>query len=203
MYKTSDISSKNRGKDAIMNKEEFLKKYKMKEISEIDGFEIEIIYATPNNFMKEVLYDKPICMLRAKTAEKLKKANNKLKKYGLKIKIWDSFRPYKYQEKMWSIYPDEKYVANPYEEKCSHCTGRAVDITLCTMDNKEVEMPTEFDHFGIESYRENYKNLNEDTRYRVQLLENIMKKSGFIPYPYEWWHFDDEDDYDTIYDMYI
>lgn len=186
-----------------MNKEEFIKKYDMKEIKQIDGFVIDIIYSTPNNFTNSILYDTPICMLRTKTAEKLLKANEELYKFGFKIKIWDAFRPYKYQEKMWNIFPDEKFVANPKKGNCNHCKGRAVDITLCTLNNKDVHMPTKFDHFGIESYRNNYKNLDNITKYNVLLLENTMKKYGFIPSPFEWWHFDDMDDYEIIYDIYI
>ena len=71
-----------------MDKNEFMKKYKMRELSENDGLVLDIIYATPNNFTNEVLYKSPICMLREKTAEKLLKANSKLNKLGLKIKTF-------------------------------------------------------------------------------------------------------------------
>ena len=33
-----------------MNKADFIKKYNMKELSELDGFVIDIIYSTPNNY---------------------------------------------------------------------------------------------------------------------------------------------------------
>ena len=64
-------------------------------------------------------------------------------------------------------------------------------------------MPTEFDHFGVESYRNNYTNLDTVTKNNVLLLEDTMKNCGFIPFPFEWWHFDDVDNYDIIYEMYI
>lgn len=185
-----------------MNKKEFIKKYKMKDLKESDGILIDIVYSTKNNFTNEVLYDTPICMLREKTAQKLLKVNEELKAKGLKIKIWDAFRPYKYQIKMWNICPDEKFVANPDKQNCNHCKGSAVDITLCTLDNKELKMPTKFDHFGIESYRNYYNNLNNEIKKNVLLLENIMIKYGFSPFPFEWWHFNDKDEYDMIYETF-
>lgn len=81
-----------------MLKDEFIKKYNMIELKENDGFVINLAYATDNNFTKRKIYQNTVCLLRKETANKLKKANIELKKYGFKIKIWDAFRPIKYQE---------------------------------------------------------------------------------------------------------
>lgn len=185
-----------------MNKEEFIKKYKMRELKESDGLIIDIIYATPNNFTKEVLYNNSICILREGTAKKLLKANLELNNLGLKIKIWDAFRPITYQRKMWNIYPDEKFVTNPDKGNSNHCRGSAIDITLCDLNGEELKMPTEFDHFGIESYRNYYKHLNKNIQNNVLLLENIMIKNGFEAFQNEWWHFNDIDKYDMIYELF-
>lgn len=185
-----------------MNKADFIKKYNMKELSEADGFLIDIIYSTPNNFTKQIIYKSPICMLRKKTAQKLMEANNILNSKGYKLKIWDSFRPLIFQRRMFDIYPDENFVANPDSEDCPHCKGSAIDLTLCTLDDKEIPMPTEFDHFGPECSRDWYNNLNPNVKQNALLLENIMKECGFIPYKYEWWHFDDKDEYEIIREMY-
>ena len=181
---------------------EFKNKYGLVELSEKDGFVIEMIYATPNNFTGQIIYQNPICMLRKETANKLIKANNILREKGYVIKIWDAFRPLIFQRRMFEVYPDENYVANPDKTVCNHCKGNAVDITLCTMDGKEVSMPTEFDHFGIESSRKYYDNLDIETRNNVLLLENTMVECGFIPYEHEWWHFNDKDEYEIIKEMY-
>ncbi|HOB26065.1 MAG TPA: M15 family metallopeptidase [Bacilli bacterium] len=185
-----------------MNKEEFINKYNMMELTEKDGFDIDIVYATPNNFTKQILYSKPICMLRKSTAEKLINANECLNKLGYKIKIIDTFRPLEYQEKMFEIYPNENYVANPAKGNNNHCKGSAVDISLCGLDGSNVYMPTEFDHFGEESYRSYFSRLPLPVRRNVMLLESIMVKSGFSPYPFEWWHFNDVDNYDIIQDSF-
>ena len=185
-----------------MDKNTFIKKYNMKELTESDGVALNIIYATPNNFTGEVLYDEPICMLREKTAKKILMANKILNEKGYKLMIWDAFRPIKYQRKMFEVYPDENFVANPDTEDCPHCKGSAVDVTICKYDNSLIKMPTEFDHFGIESHRDYYNNLDSDSRKNAILLENTMKQCGFTPFPYEWWHYDDNDDYDIIHEMY-
>ena len=186
----------------FMDKKFFLKKYNMIELTKEDGFEIEIIYSTPNNFTHQVLYDSPICFLRENTAKKLINANKILNEKGYKIKIWDAFRPIAYQRKMFSIYPDENFVANPDKKNCNHCKGSAIDITLCDLNGNELKMPTEFDHFGKESYRDYYNNLDEITKENVMLLENTMIECGFFPNPREWWHFNDIDEYDIILENY-
>ena len=123
-------------------------------------------------------------MVREKTYQKLLKVNEELKVNGFKLKIWDAFRFYECQG------------------KCSHCRGSSVDVTLVTLKGEEVKMPTNFDYFGKESYRDYYGNLDEEVQKNVLLLENIMVKYGFVPYKFEWWHFDDEDEYDIIYEKF-
>ena len=86
-----------------MDKLEFIKKYNMKELSESDGFLIEIVYATANNFTKQIIYQSPICMLRDGTAKKLINANHILNSKGYKLKIWDSFRPLIFQKRMFEM----------------------------------------------------------------------------------------------------
>lgn len=185
-----------------MDKYHFIKKYDLKELFTSDGFCIDLIYTTSNNFTNQKLYDSSDCLLRATTAQKLLLANKKFNKLGFKIKIWDAFRPVKIQEKMWEIYPDENFVANPAKGKSNHCKGSAVDVTLCTMDNVELKMPTEFDHFGIESYRNYYSNLPDEVQKNVIILEKTMIECGFEPNPTEWWHFNDTDNYEIIYENY-
>lgn len=186
-----------------MNKQEFLKKYDLIEISEKDGFVIDIKYATSDNFTNEVLYDSAICYLRRKTAEKIIKVNNELRKKNLCIKIWDAFRPLYIQEKMWKIYPDERFVANPAKGNSNHCKGSSLDVTICTLDGSEIKMPTEYDHFGIESSRTYYANITDkEVRENVLLLENTMIKYGFEPFLTEWWHFNDLEKYDIIREFY-
>lgn len=186
-----------------MNKNDFIKKYNLVELNNNKNIIIDLIYSTENNFTHQKLYENSTCLLRKKTSEKLLLANEEFNKYGYKIKIWDAFRPIKFQRKMWEVFPNRNFVTNPSEGKSNHCKGSAVDITLCTLDGIELEMPTKFDHFGKESFRCNYNMLPKNIQENVNLLENIMIKHGFNPYPFEWWHFNDSDNYEIIYDFFV
>ena len=185
-----------------MSKEEFLKKYDLVEITEEENFILDIKYATEDNFIGKVLYNEPICMLRRGTKEKLVRVNRELNDMGYKLKIWDAFRPLEYQKHMWELFPDERFVTNPDKGNSNHTKGSAVDVTICSLDGKEISMPTKFDYFGEESFRDNYDLCDCDTKFNVLLLENIMRRHGFVPFETEWWHFNDSNNYDMIKELY-
>ncbi len=124
----------------------------------IPDIEMDIKYATDDNFTSSILYDTALCYLAYETAQHLKLVQDSLRKIrsfnghnypeGLSIKIWDGFRPISVQFKMWEIVPDENYVANPHKGS-SHNRGAAVDVTLIDFaTKKELTMPTTFDYFG-------------------------------------------------------
>ena len=185
-----------------ISKEEFLQKYDMCEILKEADFFIDLKYATKDNFLSRKLYKNTFCIIRRGTYNKLLKARDIFKTYGYYLKIWDAYRPIKVQQDMFNTMQDERYVTNPKRGTSNHCKGKAVDVTLCDKDGNNIKMPTEFDHFGIESSREYYNNLDNKAKDNVTLLEEVMTKAGFIPFKTEWWHFDDIDDYDTIYEEY-
>ncbi len=151
-------------------------------------FEYEIRYATEDNFIGEVLYDCPRCLLRKEVAEALLKANQYFCEKGYKIKLYDCYRPLDIQKKMWAKVPRPTYVANPYGKGSIHNKGAAVDITLVTLDGCYVEMGTDYDYFGIEAHIDNY-GFSEDILANRKLLMDGMKKFGFNTIRSEWWHF--------------
>ncbi len=155
---------------------------------------IELPYATENNFTGKVIYDFSDCYLRYGTVKKLIQVQEKVKESGYRLKIWDGFRPFSAQEKLWKICPDPTYVSNPATGSNSHCKGNTVDITLVYMDGSEVEMPTGFDDFSALADRD-YSDCPEEAGKNAEFLENIMKDAGFKPYFGEWWHFSDTTDY--------
>lgn len=185
-----------------MTKSEFLEKYDLVDLNSDDSFVKNIVYLTNNNFMHQVIYEKNVCFLRRKTYEKLVKANTIFNKHGYKIMIYDAFRPVKYQEIMWNYYPDERFVTDPSKGNSIHCKASAVDITLTDLKGNPIKMPTEFDHFGKESYVCNLKNYDKKTYDNVKFLQSVMTSCGFKIFPTEWWHFNDADKYDYILEMY-
>ena len=153
--------------------------------------QIEIRYATSNNFMKETLYPKARCLLRAEVAEKINRVQESLEKQGLGLKIFDGYRPLSVQKKMWAKFPLDGYVANPAKGS-NHNRGAAVDLTLVDKEGRELPMPSDYDEFSERAHRD-YAGGTEEQRKNRQILEDEMTKEGFHGISTEWWHFDDKD----------
>ena len=108
------------------------------------------------------------------------------------LKIFDGYRPFSVQQRMWHLVPDERYVSNPSNNRGRHTRGTAVDVTLVDRVGNELPMPSYYDEFSERSHR-NYTQGSSETIHNRDVLENVMCKAGFIPYAYEWWHFDWKD----------
>ena len=154
----------------------------------------ELRYATENNFTGQVIYSFDEAWLRYGTVQKLAKAQSLLAEQGYSLLIWDAFRPTAAQWKLWEVFPDPVYVANPEKGYSSHSRGNTVDVTLVTSAGELVEMPTEFDDFSLLADRD-YSDVPEEAAQNALLLEKIMTDCGFKPYKGEWWHFTDTDTY--------
>jgi D-alanyl-D-alanine dipeptidase len=149
----------------------------------------DVRYATTNNFTGQVLYPTDKVYLRKIAADSLAKANKYLKeKYGLHIKIFDGYRPLSVQKKMWKVYPNADFVADP-KKGSRHNRGAAVDITLIDSTGKELDFGSAYDEFSKRS-RRNYKGLSKEQTKNRAMLDEAMTKYGFIPLSSEWWHFD-------------
>ena len=151
---------------------------------------IDLKYFSTDNFTGKKIYPTNVCVLQKATAEKLTKANEEFKKNGYKIKIWDAYRPVYVQKIFWDIVKDDRFVANPATGGSKHNTGTAVDITLVDSMDNELKMPSKFDDFSINAYRDNSK-IDGLAKKNMDYLTSIMKKSGFITISTEWWHFED------------
>lgn len=150
----------------------------------------ELFYATDNNFTGQVIYDFTDAWLRYGTVKKLMAVSRDLAEMDLYIKIWDGFRPVSAQFKLWEIYPDSTYVANPNKGYSSHSRGNTVDLTLVDADGQELTMPTGFDDFSAKADRD-YSDCTEEEANNARILEILMEKHGFSGYFGEWWHFSD------------
>ena len=106
---------------------------------------VELMYATDNNFTGVRIYDFTDAYLRYGTVKKLAQVQKELKQQGYSLKIWDAYRPFEAQQKLWEVYPDPNYVANPANGMKKHNLGGTVDITMVAADGTVISMPTEFD----------------------------------------------------------
>ena len=157
-------------------------------------FEYDLKYATSDNFLKTKVYDCAECYLRLKTVKKLIAINTILKKQGLKIKLFDCYRPLDVQKKMWKLVPNTNYVADP-KKGSVHNRGCAVDLTLVSLKGVPLDMGTEFDFFG-EKANHDYQNLSEIIKTNRKLLKTVMLTNGFKSINSEWWHYNLVDGFD-------
>ena len=151
-------------------------------------FVYELKYATPDNFLKQAVYDCGECYLRKSTAEALVKANEAFKQLGYRIKLFDCYRPLSVQKKMWKILPGTHYVANPAKGS-KHNRGAAVDLTLVDAEGKELNMGTPFDFFGKEAHH-TYTEHSKEVLENRKLLKETLDKYNFKSIYSEWWHYE-------------
>lgn len=160
----------------------------------IPNVDVELAYATAENFTQQTIYDFSDAYLRYGTLQKLMNVCEELKDHNLTLKIWDAYRPIPAQARLWEACPDPTYVSPPDTGNRTHCRGNAVDVTLIDQDGDELEMPSGFDDFSIKGDRD-YSDCTETAAANAQLLQGIMEKHGFKGYSGEWWHFTDKDTY--------
>lgn len=177
----------------------------------VPGIELELRYYSGHNFIGERIdgYTAPRCILTKKAAEALKGVQNDLNRFGLGLKVFDAYRPQRAVDHFvrWAkdlndirmkteFYPEvakenlfrEDYIA----ERSGHSRGSTVDLTIISLDPEEhgaeLNMGTSFDFFGPQSWPDSSKVGTVQRAHRM-LLQQVMEKHGFVPYPKEWWHF--------------
>ncbi|CAM1333751.1 M15 family metallopeptidase [Tenacibaculum aestuariivivum] len=174
----------------------------------IPSIKKELKYCTNNNFVGTSIngYEEAVLISTTQTARALKKVQNELLKKELSLKIFDAYRPQRAVTHFvkWShvindtlmkqqYYPsiDKKYLFQKgfIASKSGHSRGSTVDLTIIDLKTgNELDMGSPFDFFGISSHI-NYPNLTEKQKQNRQLLQTVMRKHNFRPYPKEWWHF--------------
>ena len=147
---------------------------------------IELRYASENNFTNQKIFHSNKCFIHNISFEYLCKSIEISKKLGLKLKIFDAYRPIYVQKALWVKLPDPNFIAPP-DKGSPHSRGVAIDLTL-TRDGEELDMGTDFDEFSRLSYHGNLEISEESYKNRLLLL-GIMTDSGWDFYRNEWWHY--------------
>lgn len=159
---------------------------------------VELMYATDNNFTGVRIYGFTDAYLRYGTVKKLANVQKELKEQGYSLKIWDAYRPFEAQQKLWEVYPDPNYVANPANGMKKHNLGGTVDITMVAADGTVISMPTEFDDFSLKADRDYSDIEDEEAVKNVMILQNAMENNGFTGYQGEWWDYSDTVEYEAV-----
>ena len=165
---------------------------------------VDLRYSSKNNFLKKDMYgDLEECFLRRKPAEMLCQANEHLKASHpeLRLLVFDGLRTRSVQKKLWDaldtipISVRTQFVADP-EKGSIHNYGAAVDLTLALENGSELDMGTEYDHFGelaFPALEDSLLALGKLTDKQIEnrtILRQVMTKAGFSTIDSEWWHFD-------------
>lgn len=165
-----------------------------------NSIKVDLVNSDPDkNYFRENYYDGlNKAYLREEVAKKLSLAQKYLKSRfpEYSILIMDAARPRSVSQLMYDKVKGtkfEKFVADP-EKGSMHNYGIAVDVTIVGGDDKEIDMGfTPFYKSNLSIYWGYAKlkifDLSEPQKQNRKLLSNVMKKAGFIPLSYEWWHF--------------
>ncbi len=154
---------------------------------------VDARYASSNNFTGAPLpgYHAGRALLRTEAAEALSRAQQRLKRSGYGLKVWDGYRPARATRAMveWAESTGREELLNGWIARRSrHNMGLAVDVTLVELaTGDELDMGTDFDTFTRESHTAQAS--GSAARHR-QILVNALEREGFSNYFREWWHFD-------------
>lgn len=170
----------------------------------------KLVYRPPEDFDR---FPKRV-MLRIKPVVLLHKAAKLLPK-GYYFRIAEGFRPLWLQKKYFNkIYGDiqrkypimtrqelwqetTKYIADP--GLCPpHSTGGTVDITICDLNDMELDMGIPINSIDEKSTTFHPAINGKQMENRLLLL-TILTSVGFVNLPTEWWHYSYGDQYWAIY----
>ena len=174
----------------------------------IPGLKVDLRYTGSHNFVGRPVsgYENARPVLSTPAANALARVQADLLPFRLGLLVFDAYRPQRAVDDFvkWAadpedirtqaeFYPDvdkrnlfkEDYIA----ERSGHSRGSTVDLTLVALDTgAQLDMGSGFDFFGVESWPE-HPGLTHQQRANRLLLQTLMLKQGFKPYPKEWWHF--------------
>ncbi|WP_297311681.1 M15 family metallopeptidase [Neptuniibacter sp.] len=174
---------------------------------------MDLKYFTGDNFVGEKIagYEREICLITQPAAQALERVQQQLATFGLGLKVFDAYRPQRAVNHFinWCgsegpcltqsrFFPDlernQLFSEGYLVRHSSHSRGSTVDLTLVDRQTgQELEMGTEFDFFGPESWFD-CLTVSGQARANRMLLQQVMVQHGFVPFHQEWWHFTLQDE---------
>ncbi len=154
---------------------------------------LDVRYATTDNFMGAVMYDRAQARLQRPAAEALARVQRTLAAEGLGLLIHDAYRPWYVTRMFWDATPEAQriFVADPATGS-RHNRGAAVDLSLYDLrTGRAVPMVSGYDEFSPRAYPFYPGGTSEQRWYRAR-LRRAMQDEGFTVFDAEWWHFDHE-----------
>ncbi|GAA0369909.1 M15 family metallopeptidase [Bowmanella denitrificans] len=176
----------------------------------LPGAIYDIRYHGSNNFVGTPVegYLAAKCILQGKAAKALLKVAEAAAAEGLKLKIFDCYRPTTAVAHFmrWAqdlsdtstkaeYYPNlgkDKLVGEYIAERSGHSRGATIDLTLVKQDGQgqwqELDMGSAFDMFDTLSNTD-HPDISATQRANRYKLKELMEAQGFANYAMEWWHY--------------
>ncbi|MEQ9812925.1 MAG: D-alanyl-D-alanine dipeptidase [Azospirillaceae bacterium] len=158
------------------------------------GFDVlwDVRYARPDNFLGRPIYRRAAVYLHVDAAQRLSTAIAAAAVRGLRLLIFDGFRPLEAQRVMFEAFPDPRFVSDPDTPRggagLAHPRGVAVDLTLADAAGRPLDMGTDFDAMVAASAHDSPA-VGEAAGANRALLRQIMEMAGWRAYRAEWWHY--------------
>jgi len=149
--------------------------------------DLSIAYASADNFTGKPVYARTVAYLHEEAAAALARAIELAAEIGLRLRIFDAFRPVEAQWVLWNHTPDPDFLADP-RRGSPHSRGAAVDLTLIDHDGRALDMGTGFDAFTPLSHH-GARGLSAPQARNRHLLLGLMTAAGWDFYRNEWWHY--------------
>ena len=173
-----------------------------------DSIVVDLKYYSSKNFTGRFVegYHSNNAILTREAAIALSKVQDDLNKLGYSLILYDAYRPQSAVDFFveWSADINDTIYKNTYYPnikkselfklgyiayKSGHSRGSTVDVSIVEIStNKELDMGTIFDYFGVESHTF-FNNLSKKQKLNRLILYEAMYNNGFINYSKEWWHF--------------
>ena len=169
---------------------------------------VDLKYYSTENFTGKRVdgYHSNSAILTKESATALSNVQDDLEKLGYSLILYDAYRPQsavdffvKWSKKINDTSYKDIYYPNIKKSdlfelgyiayKSGHSRGSTVDVSLLEIStNKEIDMGTVFDYFGIESHTF-FNGISEKQKSNRLILYEVMSKNGFKNYSKEWWHY--------------
>ncbi len=149
--------------------------------------ELALAYAGPDNITGAPIYGRAACFLHPQAAEALTRAVAAAAALGLRLRIFDAYRPTEAQWVLWRHTPDPEFLADP-RRGSPHSRGAAVDLTLIDGAGQALDMGTGFDDFTPRAHH-GAADIGSAARRNRLLLLGLMTEAGWDFYRNEWWHY--------------
>jgi zinc D-Ala-D-Ala dipeptidase len=155
--------------------------------------------ASKNFFGQDFYQGLTRAYLQEEVAKKLAQAQEILRRSHPthSLQILDAARPRTVSQAMYDQVQGtrfERFVADPAKGSM-HNYGVAVDITIVDSRDRELDMgPSPFRTSTLGLYwryalHKLGKDLSDEQKANRALLSTTMQEAGFLPLPFEWWHF--------------